>query len=176
MAHTGAYAVMRIPPFYRLPSWQRFFAGMVVGGIISWMIFLFMFGTMHEKQAQKIEEQKNDISKLKNTLSYLQEEYKQLNTENEDELTIQEVKVKIINNTKTKVELLSIHETEDQLSEDLRSLLTKDLETVYGNKELIKKIIENKTVKLNDKAFNLKVREMYFYTTTQITLELKYEE
>ena len=84
--------------------------------------------------------------------------------------------MKIINNTKTKVELLSIHETEDQLSEDLRSLLTKDLETVYGNKELIKKIIENKTVKLNDKSFNLKVREMYFYTTTQITLELKYEE
>ncbi|MGM0853423.1 MAG: sporulation membrane protein YtrI [Bacillota bacterium] len=167
---------MRIPPFYRLPSWQRFFAGMVVGGIISWMIFIFMFGTMHEKQTQLIEEQKNDISKLKNTLSYLQEEYKQLNTENEDELTIQEVKVKIINNTKTKVELLSIHETEDQLSEDLRSLLTKDLETVYGNKELIKKIIENKTVKLNDKSFNLKVREMYFYTTTQITLELKYEE
>ncbi|KAA0563544.1 sporulation membrane protein YtrI [Rossellomorea aquimaris] len=167
---------MRIPPFYRLPSWQRFFAGMVVGGIISWMIFIFMFGSMHEKQTQLIEEQKNDISKLKNTLSYLQEEYKQLNTENEDELTIQEVKVKIINNTKTKVELLSIHETEDQLSEDLRSLLTKDLETVYGNKELIKKIIENKTVKLNDKSFNLKVREMYFYTTTQITLELKYEE
>ncbi|WRP05549.1 sporulation membrane protein YtrI [Rossellomorea aquimaris] len=167
---------MRIPPFYRLPSWQRFFAGMVVGGIISWMIFIFMFGAMHEKQTQLIEEQKNDISKLKNTLSYLQEEYKQLNSENEDELTIQEVKVKIINNTKTKVELLSIHETEDQLSEDLRSLLTKDLETVYGNKELIKKIIENKTVKLNDKSFNLKVREMYFYTTTQITLELKYEE
>ncbi|MCA1057757.1 sporulation protein [Rossellomorea aquimaris] len=167
---------MRIPPFYRLPSWQRFFAGMVVGGIISWMIFLFMFGTMHEKQALKIEEQKNEISKLKNTLSYLQEEYKQLNKENENELTIQEVKVKIINTTKTKVELLSIHETEDRLSEDLRSLLTKDLETVYGNKELIKKIIENKTVKLNDKNFRLKVREMYFYTTTQITLELKYDD
>ncbi|BCB05119.1 sporulation membrane protein YtrI [Bacillus sp. KH172YL63] len=167
---------MRIPPFYRLPSWQRFFAGMVIGGIVSWMIFLFMFGTMHEKQAQKIAEQKNDISKLKNTLSYLQEEYKQLNSENENELTIQEVKVKIINTTKTKVELLSIHETEDRLSEDLRSLLTKDLESVYGNKELIKKIIENKTVKLNDKNFRLKVREMYFYTTTEITLELKYGE
>ncbi|MBW3111734.1 MULTISPECIES: sporulation membrane protein YtrI [Bacillaceae] len=167
---------MRIPPFYRLPSWQRFFAGMVVGGIISWMIFLFMFGTMHEKQALKIEEQKNDISKLKNTLSYLQEEYKQLNQENENELVIQEVKIKIINTTKTKVELLGIHETEDKLSEDLRSLLTKDLETVYGNKELIKKIIENKTVKLNDKNFRLKVKEMYFFTTTQITLELKYEE
>ncbi len=167
---------MRIPPFYRLPSWQRFFSGMVVGGIISWMIFLFMFGVMHEKQTQLIEEQKNDISKLKSTLSYLQEEYKQLNNENQNKLTIQEVKVKIINNTKTKVELLSIHETEDQLSEDLRSLLTKDLESAYQYKEMIKKIIENKTVKLNDKSFNLKVREMYFFTTTQITLELKYED
>ncbi|WP_064092610.1 sporulation membrane protein YtrI [Rossellomorea aquimaris] len=166
---------MRIPPYYRLPSWQRFFSGMVIGGIISWIIFLFMYGTMHEKQSTLIKEQKNHISKLENTLSYLQEEYKQLNTDKQDELTIQEVKIKILNNTKTKVELLSIHETEDRISQDLRSLLTKDLETVYQNKELIRKIIENKTVKIDDKAFSLKVKEMYFFTTTQITLELRYE-
>lgn len=167
---------MRIPPYYKLPSWQRFFVGMVVGGIISWMIFIYMFGAMHEKQTKLIEEQRNEISKYKNTLSYLQEEYKQLNEENEEQLTIGEVKIKILNPTKTKVELLSIHETEDQLSGDLRSLINKDLESVYGNRDLIKKIIENKTVKLNEKTFTFKVREMYFWTTTQITLELKYED
>ncbi|MEL3972603.1 sporulation membrane protein YtrI [Rossellomorea oryzaecorticis] len=167
---------MRIPPFYRLPSWQRFFAGMVVGGVISWMIFIYMFGVMHENQTKLIEEQKNEISKYKNTLSYLQEEYKQLNEENEEQLTIQEVKIKIQNPTKTKIELLSIHETEDRLSEDLRSLINKDLESAYGTRDLIKKIIENKTVELNDKSFTFKVREIYFWTTTQITLELKYEE
>jgi hypothetical protein len=176
MADSGAYFIMRIPPFYRLPSWQRFFAGMVVGGVISWMIFIYMFGAMHENQTKLIEEQKNEISKYKNTLSYLQEEYKQLNEENEEQLTIQEVKIKIQNPTKTKIELLSIHETEDRLSEDLRSLINKDLESVYGNRDLIRKIIENKTVKLNEKSFNLKVREMYFWTTTQITLELEYED
>jgi hypothetical protein len=167
---------MRIPPFYKLPSWQRFFSGMVVGGIISWMIFIYMFGVMHENQTKLIEEQKNEISKYKNTLSYLQEEYKQLNEENEEQLTIQEVKIKIVNPTKTKVELLSIHETEDRLSGDLRSLINKDLESVYGTRDLIKKIIENKTVELNDKSFTFKVREIYFWTTTQITLELEYEE
>ncbi|MCA1056921.1 sporulation protein [Rossellomorea aquimaris] len=167
---------MRIPPLYKLPSWQRFFAGMVIGGIISWMIFIYMFGVMHEKQTKLIEEQKNEINKYKNTLSYLQEEYKQLNEKNENQLTIQEVKIKIVNPTKTKVELLSIHETEDRLSGDLRSLINKDLESVYGTRDLIKKIIENKTVKLNDKSFTFKVREIYFWTTTQITLELKYEE
>ncbi|WP_246289041.1 sporulation membrane protein YtrI [Bacillus haikouensis] len=176
MAYPGALSIMRIPPFYRLPSWQRFFSGMVVGGIISWMIFIYMFGVMHENQTKLIEEQKNEISKYKNTLTYLQEEYKQLNEKNEDQLTIQEVKIKISNPTKTKVELLSIHETEDRLSEDLRSLLNKDLESVYGNRDLIKKIIENKTVKLNEKNFTFKVREMYFWTTTQITLELEYED
>ncbi|KMK94064.1 sporulation membrane protein YtrI [Rossellomorea marisflavi] len=167
---------MRIPPFYRLPSFQRFFAGAVIGGIVSWMIFIFMYGSMHEKQTQKIQDQQTQLDKLTSTLSYLQEENKELNEENEDELTIQEVRVKILNPTKTKVELLSLHRAEETLSQDLRSLLNQNLETAHDNKELIKKIIENKTIKLNDKPFRLEVKEIYFYTTTDLTLALKYEE
>ncbi|WP_370295189.1 sporulation membrane protein YtrI [Rossellomorea marisflavi] len=167
---------MRIPPFYRLPSFQRFFAGAVIGGIVSWMIFIFMYGSLHEWQTQKIQDQQTKLEKLTNTLSYLQEENKELNDENEDELTIQEVRVKIINPTKTKVELLSLYQAEESLSQDLRSLLNQDLKTAHDNKELIKKIIENKTIKLNDRPFQLEVKEIYFYTTTDLILSLKYEE
>ncbi len=92
LAHAGACLLMRIPPFYRLPSFQRFFAGAVIGGIVSWMIFIFMYGSMHEKQTQKIQDQQTQLDKLTSTLSYLQEENKELNEENEDELTIQEVR------------------------------------------------------------------------------------
>ncbi|HAQ08205.1 MAG TPA: sporulation protein, partial [Bacillus bacterium] len=31
---------MRIPPYYRRPEWQRFFSGMAVGALLSWVLFL----------------------------------------------------------------------------------------------------------------------------------------
>ncbi len=164
---------MRIPPYYRLPTWQRFLAGMVLGGAISWMVFLFMFGVLQEEQTKTIEEQKDTIENIKKDLSIWQDEYKKLNKDNQKKLLIQDIKIKILNPEEYKVELLSIHETEDKITEDLRSLLTKDLESVYKNKDLIKKTIEKQTINLNDKRYQLKVKEMYIYTSMEIYLELK---
>ncbi|MDV2888249.1 sporulation protein, partial [Alkalihalophilus pseudofirmus] len=48
---------MRIPPYYRRPSWQRFFAGMAIGGAISWCIFLYIFGVWQEENAKLIRKQ-----------------------------------------------------------------------------------------------------------------------
>ena len=39
---------MRIPPYHRTPTWQRFFAGAALGGLISWVIFFYMHGVQQE--------------------------------------------------------------------------------------------------------------------------------
>lgn len=55
-------------------------------------------------------------------------------------------------------------------------MLAKDIETVAKNKDLIKKIIENKPVKINEKRYKLKVKEMIIYTTLTIQLEISFDE
>ena len=45
---------MRIPPYYRKPTWQQFFAGMAIGGVISWFIFFYIFGVWQEDYSKKI--------------------------------------------------------------------------------------------------------------------------
>jgi hypothetical protein len=50
--------------------------------------------------------------------------------------------------------------------------LAKDMDTVYTSRELIKKIIETQTIKVNDKRYKLKVKEMTIYTTLSIELEV----
>ncbi len=167
---------MRIPPLYRKPSWQRFFAGAAIGGSISWCIFLFIFGTWQEKHTMLIREQKETIADLKNDIKIWQEEYKAMNKRNIEQLTVQTISVKITNWEKYNLDSFSTFQVEDSVKEDIGMMTAKDLETVYKGKDLIKKIIENKIVKLNGKSYKLEVKEMIIYTTLSIQLEIHFEK
>ncbi|WP_141432018.1 sporulation membrane protein YtrI [Bacillus sp. 03113] len=163
---------MRIPPYYRNPSIQRFFVGMVMGGIISWFIFLFIFGESQEKYSIQIKRQSELIKELKEDKKIWQEEFQELNQKNEKRLTVQEIKVNIINSKKYDLDSYSKFEMENLIKDDLNMLEAKDIETVYKNRDLMMKTIENKRMKINDKRFQFRVTEIVFYTTLSIQIEL----
>ncbi|MDF2788242.1 MAG: sporulation protein [Neobacillus sp.] len=167
---------MRIPPYYRRPSWQRFFSGMVIGGAISWCIFIYIFGVWQEKHTALIDKQSEEIIDLKEEKKIWQEEYKEINKRTIEQLTIQKINIKITNWEKYKLDLLSVSEIEDSVKDDISMMIAKDIDTVYKSKELIKKIIQNKPVKLNDKRYKLKVKEMVIFTTLSIQLEIEFEQ
>jgi hypoxanthine phosphoribosyltransferase len=169
---------MRIPQYYRRKGWQRFFSGMIIGGFISWFIFLFMFGTLQERQVLLIEKQKEEIKDSKRYVSILQEDLKKLNKENKESLLIQEIRVKIINAEKygLKSDSLDIFQAQEKIQEDLSDLLAKDLESVYKNNEIIEKTIENKTLKLNEKRYQVEIRKVGYFTTIEFFVELKFAD
>ncbi|MCL6570156.1 MAG: sporulation protein [Bacillus sp. (in: Bacteria)] len=166
---------MRIPPYYRKPSWQRFFAGMAIGGAISWCIFLYIYGVWQEKQTELLRKQQQAIVDLKAEKQIWQEEYKEINKRNIEQLTVQKINIKITNWEKYSLDSLSVLETEDSVKDDINMMLAKDLETVYKSKELLEKIIENKPIKINDKRYKLIVKEMIIYTNISIELEIQFE-
>jgi L-lactate permease len=165
---------MRIPPYYLRPSWQRFFSGMVIGGAISWVIFVYIFGVWQDKHYYKIRKQAKEIQELKGDITIWQQEYKEINKRNIEQLTVQKINIKITNWEKYKLDQLSVLETEDSVKNDINMMLAKDIETVFKNKELLKKIIENKTFKINDKRYKLQVKEMVIYTTFTIQVEISF--
>lgn len=167
---------MRIPPFYRRPSWQRFFSGMAIGGAISWCIFIYIFGVLEEKHTKLIGIQKQEIKDLHSEKKIWQDEYKEMNKRNIEKLTIQKISVKIINSERYKLDSLSVLETEDSVKDDISMLIAKDMETAYKSKGLIKKIIENKPVTINDKRYKVTIKEMVIYTTLSIELEIHFED
>ena len=166
---------MRIPPLYRKPSWQRFFAGMAIGGAISWCIFLYIYGVWQEENTELIRKQSQDIVDLNEEKKIWQEEYKEINKRKIEQLTVQKINVRITNWEKYKLDSLSVLETEDAVRDDISQMIAKDIETVYKSKDLLKKIIENKPIKINDKRYKLKVKEMVFYTNLSIQLEIQFE-
>jgi hypothetical protein len=167
---------MRIPPYYHYPTWQRFFAGMAIGGAISWCIFLYIFGVWQEKHTALIKEQTEVIVDLENEKKIWQEEYKEINKRTIEQLTIQKINVKLTNGEKYELDQLSVLEIEDAIKDDISMMIAKDLDTVYKSRDLIKKIIHNKTVKIQDKRYNLEVKEMVFYSTLTIHLEMVFEK
>ena len=164
---------MRIPPYYRNPLWQRFFAGVIIGAIISWGLFLYMFGDLQEKQIQLIGTQQDAIKDLHDELEIWQNEYEILNKKNESKLLVQDISIRITNYKKYRLDPLSIFEVEQSIKKDFDSLLGKDLESVSRGKELLKRAIINKEIKLNGRRYQLDIKELIIYTHIDIELSIK---
>jgi hypothetical protein len=173
MAHTGAYFFMRIPPYHRDKTWQRFFAGMAVGAVISWLVFLQLFGILQEKQVRQIAKLKETIVDLQNDIQIWQQDYIQLNKENKKKLTIQDIKINIINAEQYKLDSYTKFRIEENIRNDIDDLIAKDIETVYKNKELLKKTIENKTFEIDDRRYKVEISELFLFTTLSIQLKIK---
>ncbi len=126
-----------------------------------------------EKQAKKIEQQKDEIADLKSDIQIWMEDYEELNKKNQENLTVQEIKVKIVNDKKYKqLDTLSIYEIEEETKGQLNMLLAKDLDSVFKSRDLITKVIENKSIKVNDKRYKLKIKSMVIYTSVSIQVEI----
>lgn len=164
---------MRIPALYRYQNGQRFLFGAIIGAIVSWLVFLFMFGHMQEEQAKTIRKQREQIVELEKEKNIWQEDFKKLNEKNKQLLTVQEIVVKIENADKYRIDPLSVFEVEESVKEDISMVLAKDLHLVFQSRELLKKVIVNKPVKINDKRYKLVIKEMVIYTTLTIHLEME---
>ena len=94
-------------------------------GVLSWFIFLYIYGVFQEEQASKIAEQREIIEKQEAKLHVLLEDQEKLNTENKRLLTIQEIKIKLINREKYDLDNLTIENMTTSIHNDLQHLLTK---------------------------------------------------
>lgn len=101
-------------------------------------MFFYMHGVQQEKQIRTLHEQREEIKDLNGKIAIWEQDYKKLNQQNEEILTIQEVEVKITNGTDYSLDHLSVAEAEDLIEDDLSSLLAKDVVSVYNGKMLLK--------------------------------------
>ncbi|MDQ0224612.1 sporulation protein [Bacillus sp. 7586-K] len=163
---------MRIPPYYQQPSWQRFFSGVAIGAIISWIVFLFIYGVLQEKHRTIIDKQKVTIQDLEKDKELYQEEYSKINKEAQKKITVQAINVHLVNGEKYLFKDFRIKKIEDDVKDNLADLIAKDMESVYANYKLIENIVENKTHKVDGKDYKLKMTKFMLYTTIYIEVEI----
>lgn len=163
---------MRIPPYYRHPSWQRFFAGVVIGALISWGFFLYTYGYLEEKHVEIIMKQKKTIQELNNEINIWREDVQKLNDRNEQLLTVQSIKIHIRNSERYKLDKMMEYDIKKHIEEDLADLMAKDIESVINTRDLITKTIENESFTIEDHTFKLKVSQLVISTVVIVEIEI----
>lgn len=62
---------MRVPSANTAKRWYLVLAGAAVGGVLSWFVFLYIYGVFQEEQTSKIAEQKKlSKNKKQNSTSF----------------------------------------------------------------------------------------------------------
>ncbi|MRX71742.1 sporulation protein [Bacillus lacus] len=159
---------MRIPTQHKDPFWQRIFAGMVLGAIVSWLVFLFTYGVLQEKQVVTIEKQQSQIEELNRSMRIWQEEVRLLNKKNQETLTVQNVRVHVENSSRFEKSSYFAFEIEKSVKEDVADVIAKDVESAFASRKILKRAIENKTYSIDEKQYKLRVTEMVIYTELYI--------
>ncbi len=128
-----------------------------------------------ERKTKENRDQEEQIEKLIKEKEIWQEDFKALNKQNEELLTVQEISVKIVNSERYKLDSLSVFEVEQDVKDDIDMMMAKDLDTVFKSRDLVKRAIENKIVRINQKRYRLEVKTLFVYTKVSIQLEIYLE-
>lgn len=167
---------MRVPPYHKKPGWRCFFAGIMCGAVISWLVFLFTYGTFQEKQVIMIRQQKERITDLNKQIDIYREDLHKLNEDNKRKLLIQSVDVKLVNAKQYKLSQPDQMNVEENIKDNISDVITKDIESVYRTRELLKRTIENKVYTINDKTYKAKVTELTIYTRLSVEIKISFSE
>jgi intein/homing endonuclease len=164
---------MKAPPEKLSFGWAKFFVGVFFGSIISWLIFIYMHGVTQEQQVVLINKLNTQIKELETSKSQLIENQQRLNEENKKSLTVQGLKISIINSRQYKLSQFTTLLIVNDVKNDLSHLLTQDIRSVSRNRELLRRAIENKVYAKDDRRFKLEIDTIYFDTILEITLKIK---
>ncbi|WP_100373748.1 sporulation membrane protein YtrI [Bacillus sp. FJAT-45037] len=159
---------MRIPPYYQRPSWQRFFAGIIIGVILGWGFFLYQYGVIYEGLMLKLSEQEVTIQNQTRTIEELRSQQKEENEENQKNLTVQKIEIHFTNTQKLKLNQLTLFELQQQALEELTFIERKNLASVAETKDLLVRTLENKVFEVGDHRLQLEVVYVFMWTNVQI--------
>jgi hypothetical protein len=166
---------MRIPPYYKDPHWQRFLAGVMLGTLIGWVLFLYFYGNTIDRHIIALKNKQAEINDLKKDIDEIwKKDYEECNKENQRLLKVQEIEINLEHSDK--ISMLTVQKLQQQTKDFLRDLIKKDIETVANNKEFIMKTIEEKTFTIDDQKYQLRVEHFFLFTTLEMHLRIKHVE
>lgn len=166
---------MRVPNsrLYKRSDLERFFAGLVIGAIISWGVFLVIHGELQHEQTQSLIKMEKQLEQAERNSSIWQEDVRALNKKMKKNILIQEVKVSVTNSKQYKLGSLTAYHLQASVEEEALHLIAQDIESAYETRNVLKKAIENKKYEFDKMIYEVEVHQVYFYTTLAIEVRIK---
>lgn len=161
--------MIHFPYLHKYPSWQRFFAGILIGGILSYPILIYMYGSMYEDLLIENSELKAEITELEKQNEALLEDQEEL----EAPLIVDTLDIKIVNADELKMDRLITHELEQLIRKEIDYLIGEEVTQLTKSDYLIISAIENKPFKADDFTYSFDVDLLTIGQTIRIEVQAK---
>lgn len=149
---------MHIPPYYKKPGWQRFFVGAFFGGLIAYLIVIFMYGTMYEQLLQKNLHYESELKDLKNQNEALLKDNENLDEKTKEPMKVESIELEITNEEELKIKnSLTSQKLKELVKEEINQIIGLDIQTVADSEKLLIAAIENKLYTLDDFSYSFTV-------------------
>lgn len=168
---------MHIPPYYKKAGWQRFFAGVFIGGVIAYGIFLFMYGTHFEGWIEENLKLREEVRDLKDRAESLNKDKEELSEKRKQHLVVQSVEIEFLNENKLLSEnltdRLSLYKLRELAKEQIHDVVGKDVSSVADNERLLITSIESKIYRVDEFTYELKVERLIIAPELKASLQIQ---
>ncbi|WP_121639476.1 sporulation membrane protein YtrI [Virgibacillus sp. Bac330] len=164
---------MHIPPYHKKVTWQRFFVGVMVGGVIAYCILLYMYGTMYEDLIIRTNHMQSEISQLRNQNESLLADNDELNEKSVKQVTIESISFTVKNTEELRIDRLIAGKLEELVQEELKHIIGKDLSIIAESDSLIVASLENKTFTVEEFDYTFSVNKLIISNNIKIMADAK---
>ncbi|WP_077621206.1 sporulation membrane protein YtrI [Sediminibacillus massiliensis] len=165
---------MHIPPYYKRESWQRFFSGVFIGAIMAFVLFLYIYGQFYEKWVEENMELHAQIAELDRQKEALLENQKDIDEKTKEKVTVQTIDVEVENGKELRLDRLIVHQLEENIKEEIRDVVGKDIVSLSENDYFLVSTIENKTYRIDDITYRATVSKLIIAPEIKLTIKLHF--
>ncbi len=160
---------MHVPPYHKKNTWQRFIAGALVGGIIAYIVFIFMFGSMYENKLKENLELTSRVNDLKNQNEALLKDTENLKAP----VKVSVIEIKIENAEELSLDSLVVPKLQELVKDEISHITGQSVSIVEEIDQLLISSIENKEFTVDDLRYQFTVRMLVISETVKAFLEVE---
>ncbi|WP_143063825.1 sporulation membrane protein YtrI [Piscibacillus halophilus] len=170
MGDTRGRLTMHIPPYYKRPKWQAFFIGVIVGTMVGYLFFLYIYGEHTERWIEENLTLRQELKDLENDFELLK---KDSDDQSEQLLRIQDVEIELSNTEQVKLDRFTTIRLTSLIEDEIGEVVGDHIESVNEQRDLLIRTIENKNFRVNQIQYQVKVVFLSIGPTLDVTLEVR---
>jgi len=158
---------MHIPPFYKRRHWQVFLLGCIIGSIISYGLFLFMYGKMYQSlyvEHAKISSELQDVTRQNEALKKDNEQLEST------DYVIESIHIRFSPNKKLRLNRLQLVTLENMMKEELEEIIGKSVRSIAENDDILIAMLENKRFTIGDDSFQCTTKKLFITDKVEWTV------
>lgn len=166
---------MYIPHHFKTKKGQFFIIGLVVGAVIAYLLFTFMYGKMYEQLVEVNRALTTEVTELTEQNKALLKDKEDISEQSEEPITVQSVHLSFQNPSELKLDRLMVHQFDEILLKEISHIIGQNIVTLSENDQLLISTIENKSITLDDLTYSFEVSRLIIAQKVKITLDVKLE-